>query len=1062
MNLHAIWFESSLHLWGTHAQLSAEDTAVNAHDAPLRLMDPAELRAAVGEMSADALLGSIATESSLHILLPTPSGFPLREPHEQLPPHPDTPTPRYNNFSPTTVPTMLLSPADAIDLLTSLRPAAPIDSQAMDSLSYWATLARFIIAHIAKQQFFPDLVPVDDQTLRATWRLLATTVGPLERFAQAMPPVCRAIDPQPEPPALVESFLIAATDAVIRRDLARDPFFATFHQRTDLPNVPEVRWLRALMGDNAFIIGTPLENRPLLELVKTWTRPLDRKGTTPPVQVRFTLMEPEESDEPEVANENKNETENAPTQIAAPTDISTPWILQLGILPLERESTVIDAAELWAKDVPLEGVLSRTTLEWRTRFLAELARAAQICPLLERALLQPEPAQVALTTTEAHAFISQWAAALREQSFSVDLPLWCQEETRALGLVLHLQLPGGFDNGDGPTARSGVNVPNPEITVGKFGLNTLLDFNWRVALGGMEISTEEFRTLAQQHVPLVKFRDRWLQLPPDVAAKALEFFESKTEKRMTLAQAFRAAYASDPAGLRVLGLSGSGSIKAFLDGTTTAQLEHLPQPESFLGTLRPYQLRGLEWMAFLESLGIGGCLADDMGLGKTIQLIALLLHERKTNPTCGPTLLFAPTSVVANWVRELERFSPELRVLVYHGAQRIRGDAFVSAVAQHDVVLTSYALAHRDLADLRRAKWHRVALDEAQKIKNPSAAASLAIRCIESNNRVALTGTPIENHLSELWSIMEMLNPGLLGSAGEFRSRFAVPIEKLGDQDRAAQLRKMIQPFVLRRTKSDPAIAGDLPEKMENRVYCNLTPAQAALYEATTADMLGQIDAATGIRRRGLILAALTRLKQICDHPALLQQEPDILNGRSGKCERLVEMLEEVIEEGDSALVFTQYRTMGHLLEKILNERLGQKLLYLHGGTPARDRQTMVETFQAPKSDHRIFILSLRAGGLGLNLTAANHVFHFDRWWNPAVEAQATDRAHRIGQTKKVQVHKFICVGTLEERIDRLLSDKIAVASQVVTSGDQWLTNLSTDDLRSYLTLSEEAVGDFT
>jgi len=1020
MILQAIWHESSLHLWGHQ---SPQNTAALESGLPGSLLEPAELRAAVGELSADALLGSIASEAGLHLWLPDAA--------------PATGTPaRLTRFP---VPTLQFAPADAIDLLTTLR-AAPATATG-DSLTYWAALARFVLAHIARQQFFPDLVPVLGVGLRATWRLLAPAIGPLERFAKAMPPACRAFQASelPDPTALVESFLIATTDAVIRRDLARDPFFATFHQRTDLPAAPEVAWLRALMGDNPLVPGLPEQTRSLLDYVKTWVGPLERKGTTPPVQVRFTLLEPMED----------------------PSDTPA-WRLRLGILPLERESTVLDAAELWAKEVPLEGVLSRTTLEWRARFRAELARAAQACPLLERAVSENEPAELILTTTEAHGFISQWATALRAQSFSVVLPPWCQEETRSLGLVLHLQLPDGGDQEPGPAPQAAGPSAKSESAGGKFGLNTLLDFNWRIALGGVELSTEEFRALAQQQIPLVKHQGRWLQLPANAAAQAMEFLERQPVERMTLAQAFRAAYGSDPGGLRVVGLTGSQAIREFLDSTTSVQIQQLPQPESFLGTLRPYQVRGLQWMAFLESMGIGGCLADDMGLGKTIQLIALLLHERLGGVTVGPTLLFAPTSVVANWMRELERFSPSLRVLVYHGADRLRGDAFVAAAQEHDVVITSYALAHRDFADLRRPAWHRLALDEAQKIKNPSAAATLALRRIPAPYRMALTGTPIENHLSELWSIMEMLNPGLLGSAGEFRSRFAVPIEKMGDQDRAAQLRQMIKPFVLRRTKTDPGIIGDLPEKMESRVYCNLTPTQAALYEATTAQMLGQIDSASGIRRRGLILATLTRLKQICNHPALVQEQPDLLVGRSGKCERLGDMLEEVMEEGDAALVFTQYRTMGHVLEKLLVQQFGPTVLYLHGGTPAHERQGMVDHFQQAKSDKRIFILSLRAGGLGLNLTAANHVFHFDRWWNPAVEAQATDRAHRIGQTKKVQVHKFICVGTLEERIDRMLTDKMAIAAKVVTSGDQWLTNLSTADLRSYLSLSEEAVGDFS
>jgi SNF2 family DNA or RNA helicase len=359
-----------------------------------------------------------------------------------------------------------------------------------------------------------------------------------------------------------------------------------------------------------------------------------------------------------------------------------------------------------------------------------------------------------------------------------------------------------------------------------------------------------------------------------------------------------------------------------------------------------------------------------------------------------------------------------------------------------------------------KVKWHRIALDEAQKIKNPSAASSIAIRSLIAPHRVALTGTPIENHLSELWSIMDMLNPGLLGSPRDFRERFAVPIEKLSDQERAGHLRKMIRPFVLRRSKSDPEVAGDLPEKMEMKVYCNLTAEQAAMYERITGEMLGQIDQASGIRRRGLILAVLTRLKQICNHPALLTKD-DVLDGRSGKCERLVEMLEEVVEEGESALVFTQFSEMGTLLERILHQRLHQPILYLHGGTPQKARDEMVARFQQPNSDAKIFLLSLRAGGLGLNLTAANHVFHFDRWWNPAVENQATDRAHRIGQNKKVQVHKFVALGTVEERIDKMLQEKLQLADNIVGTGEDFLTDLSTAELKEYLALSQQAVAEF-
>jgi SNF2 family DNA or RNA helicase len=482
--------------------------------------------------------------------------------------------------------------------------------------------------------------------------------------------------------------------------------------------------------------------------------------------------------------------------------------------------------------------------------------------------------------------------------------------------------------------------------------------------------------------------------------------------------------------------------------------------------LRPYQRRGLDWLAFLDRCGIGTCLADDMGLGKTVQLIALLLHERQAGYKVGPTLLFAPASVVGNWEREIERFTGSgddletaLRVLVHHGPRRLSGEEFVEAAPQHDVVITTYALGHRDFEDLSRVRWQRVVLDEAQKVKNPQTSQTVAIRSLPASRRVGLTGTPIENHLPELWSIMDVLNPGLLGSAAQFRKRFVVPIEKLGDRDRQTQLRRMLHPFILRRVKSDPGVICDLPEKMEMRVFCNLTPEQAGLYQRLVEDTLGAIDAAVGIRRRGLILSMLTRLKQACNHPCHLLRQEGPLDDRSGKCERLVEMLEEVLAEGDAALVFTQYREMGHLLERMLADRLRTEILFLHGGTPLTTRDHMVNRFQDPRGGVRVFLLSLRAGGLGLNLTAANHVFHFDRWWNPAVEAQATDRAYRVGQTRRVQVHKFVCIGTVEDRIDRMLESKRSLAEEVIGSGDQWLTSLSTEELREYIMLSREAVG---
>jgi SNF2 family DNA or RNA helicase len=488
------------------------------------------------------------------------------------------------------------------------------------------------------------------------------------------------------------------------------------------------------------------------------------------------------------------------------------------------------------------------------------------------------------------------------------------------------------------------------------------------------------------------------------------------------------------------------------------RLAELPEPPGFVGQLRPYQRRGFAWLTFMRQHRLGACLADDMGLGKTVQTTALFLHDRARGQE-GSVLIVCPASVLGNWQRELARFGPGLRVMVHHGPRRTGADEFAEAARGHDVVLTTYALLHRDEARLGEVAWAGLVLDEAQNVKNAGARTSRAARRLKAGYRVALTGTPVENRLGELWSIMEVLNSGFLGSAEAFRRRFAVPIERDRDADRADELRRLVGPLILRRLKSDPAVIRDLPEKLELKDYPPLTREQASLYEAVVRDMLTRIRESEGVERRGLILAALTKLKQVCNHPAHYLGDGSALAGRSGKLMRLEEMLEEAIAEGDHTLVFTQFAEWGGRLRTHLGERLGCEVLYLYGGTPVPERDRMVQRFQA-EGGPPVFVLSLRAGGVGLNLTRANRVVHYDRWWNPAVEAQATDRAFRIGQTRNVQVHAFVCAGTLEERIDGLIESKRALAEAVIGAGESWLTELSTDELRSLLELRQAVIVD--
>jgi SNF2 family DNA or RNA helicase len=417
-------------------------------------------------------------------------------------------------------------------------------------------------------------------------------------------------------------------------------------------------------------------------------------------------------------------------------------------------------------------------------------------------------------------------------------------------------------------------------------------------------------------------------------------------------------------------------------------------------------------------------------------------------------------SIVGNWHKELQRFAPSLNVMVHHGHERLSGEAFEQEAKRHDIVITTYSLALRDKEHLSHLEWEYVVVDEAQNIKNDAAKQTQAIKKLNAGHKIALTGTPVENRLSELWSIMEFLNPGYLGSGTDFRKNFAIPIERYRDSNRSEALKRLIQPFVLRRLKTDKTIIADLPDKMEMKVFCNLTQEQASLYEAVVQEMLAKIEESEGIERKGLVLSTLLKLKQVCNHPAHFVADGSALPGRSGKLARLEEMLEEALEEGDKALIFTQFAEMGTLLRQHLQETLGREVLFLHGGTPKKQRDIMVQRFQEDRRGAPLFILSLKAGGVGLNLTAANHVFHFDRWWNPAVENQATDRAFRIGQKKNVQVHKFVCIGTLEERIDQMIEQKKELAESIVGSGENWLTEMSTAQLKELFALSREAVGE--
>ncbi|MBX0330996.1 DEAD/DEAH box helicase [Oscillochloris sp. ZM17-4] len=916
---------------------------------------------------------------------------------------------------------LLLTPAQALDLL--LPPAS--DHGLGADLRAWRTAALLAIELVAGQQILPALVR-DGGGLRACWepRPVPDLARKIAALRSGMPALCRAVADTPEaapaPRALVDSFLAAAADALVRQIAAGDSAAATqLAVWRSLPPSPGAAWMVALLDRDPAL---HLRSREADELFKAWQAWAGQEHVAGDDSFRITF------------------------RLEPPADPSQPWSLNYMLQAIDDPSLLVPAAQLWRERGQHFTYLDRRFAHPQERLLRGLGFAARLAPSIDRSLRDKAPDHASLSIEEAFSFLKEAAPLLEQSGFGVLVPSWWGDSGRLKARAK--AAPRKMKRNDGP---------------GRLSFQSMIDFRWELSVGDQPINREEFERLVALKQPLVQVRGEWVVLDPEQARKAMELFSKGGE--LSMAQLLRmglGGVADDlPAGLSFGGVDAEGALGDLLKSlANTEAMEQLPQPDDFRGTLRPYQLRGLAWMAFMRRFGMGACLADDMGLGKTAEAIALLLHDRRIAPDAGPTLLVCPTSVMGNWQRELARFAPSLRVHLHQGAERLRGEELEQVATAHDVVITSYPLLARDRDTLTALGWRLAVLDEAQNIKNSDTRQAQAARAIRADGRLALTGTPVENRLSELWSIMAFLNPGYLGGETEFRRSFARPIERAGDAEAAAQLRSLTAPFILRRLKTDRSIIEDLPDKLEMKVFVPLTQEQATLYEATVRDALSDIEGADDegakARRRGLVLAMLTRLKQICNHPAHFLKDGSALGERSGKLARLDEMLEEVLAADDRALIFTQFAEMGGLLQAHLSERLGAEAIFLHGGTPAKSRDGLVRRFQAPEGPP-IFILSLKAGGVGLNLTRANHVFHFDRWWNPAVEDQATDRAFRIGQTRNVQVHKFVCGGTLEEKIDEMIEGKRALAAQVLGAGEAWLTELSTDQLRDLVALRRDA-----
>ncbi len=722
------------------------------------------------------------------------------------------------------------------------------------------------------------------------------------------------------------------------------------------------------------------------------------------------------------------------------------WRLSFLLCSHKDPSFKLDLADYWLEGDSYQQLIIQQfgdTIEQQV--LVNLAHAARIYPKLWQGMETAEPSNLMLSLDDAFGFLQESAWILEDAGFRVVIPARLTPKGRQRA-KMRLR---SSDNKKGSTTTSAASY---------LSFDSLTDYHYEFSMGDETVSPEEWQQLVDMKTPLVNFRGQWMQLDREKMQEMLTFWQQQKDNPDALSvQQLLKKLAEEGDSLELDNNDNLAEMMTKLNDSS--QFSLIENPTRLKAQLRDYQKRGVSWLRYLETLGLNGCLADDMGLGKTMQVIAALILEKQENQT-APTLLIAPTSVIGNWEKEIQTFAPHLKTFIHHGSQREKDSKqFSKLCAEQDMLITSYTLARKDNALLTSIDWHRVVLDEAQNIKNPKSAQTKAILKLKSNHRLALTGTPVENRLMDLWSIFNFLNPDYLGKQTQFRKNYELPIQRDNDRIKSTILKQLIQPFILRRLKTDKNIIKDLPDKIESKQYCNLSKEQASLYQAVVKDVEQQLEEKQGIERQGMMLSTLMKLKQICNHPMqFLQDGSAFTSERSHKLERLSDMLAEAIEEGDSVLIFTQFTEIGEQLVQYLNKEKHYPTHYIHGGVSRKKRDQMIEDFQDPDSPPSIFVLSLKAGGVGITLTRANHVFHFDRWWNPAVENQATDRAFRIGQKKNVFVHKFITLGTLEERIDQMIADKQKMADNIVGNDESWLTKLDNQAFKELIALNKNSI----
>ncbi len=848
-----------------------------------------------------------------------------------------------------------------------------------------------------------------------------------------------AVDLPMDAQELILGFLSSVLDSQVRSAIS-----SNMGSNLEIKTVSPTReWLQSLQQESGIVQAESAALEKLATKLSAWTAPLQN------------------------ALSQKNQFRTC-FQLIPPSPGKTEWSLNYCLQAVEENEFLVDARTVWNNSVESLNYAGRTIQLPQETLLSGLGLASKLYPLIEPSLQAQRPHCCLLKPLDAYNFIKSVAWRFTDSGLGVVLPP-SLSHTDGWASRLGLSIQAETTPPNPPLVRGGAPEINPPLVrggKGGLGLQSLLSFKWELTIGGQRISKAEFDRLVGLNSPLVEINGEWVELrAPDVRAAQTFFASRKEQMTLSLEDALRLANGDSQTieKLPVVNFEATGQLQELLNTLNNNEAVSAIAPASFRGKLRPYQALGVGWLAFLERWGLGACLADDMGMGKSVELIAFLLHLQENNSLEWPTLLVCPTSVLGNWEREVKKFGPTLKVLLHHGEKRAKGKAFATAIKGKDLIITSYSLVFRDAKEIQNTKWQGLVLDEAQNIKNSESQQSKIVRQIEASFKIALTGTPVENRLQELWSILEFLNPGYLGARNFFQRRFAIPIEKYGDRESLQSLRSLVRPFILRRLKTDKSIIQDLPEKQEMTVFCGLATEQATLYQQIVEKSIAELESAEGIQRRGMILALLVKLKQLCNHPALLTAKENpkslaIKSHESGKLQRLLEMLEEVVAEGDRSLIFTQFAEWGKLLKPHLEKHLGREVLFLYGGIKQQQREEMIDRFQHDPQGPPIMILSLKAGGTGLNLTRATHVFHYDRWWNPAVENQATDRVFRIGQTRNVQVHKFVCTGTLEEKIHDMIESKKALAEQVVSAGENWITELDTDQLRNLLILDRNAI----